>query len=54
MKLCGEGTLDAEQRAESLRFVMDLGVVDAMVVGFETPGQVDTMLAGVREKLVAG
>jgi len=51
MKLCGEGTLDAEQRQETLRYVMELGVVDAMIVGFETTEQVDAMLAGVRENL---
>jgi hypothetical protein len=51
MKLCGEGTFDEQQRKESLRFVMDLGVVDVMIVGFEKPEEVDAMLEGVRANL---
>jgi aryl-alcohol dehydrogenase-like predicted oxidoreductase len=51
MKLCGEGTLDAEQRHESLRYVMSERLVDVMIVGFESIEQVDAMLAGVRENL---
>jgi predicted aldo/keto reductase-like oxidoreductase len=42
MKILGEGTFKTpEKRLESLRFVLGLGCVDAMVVGFESPEQID-------------
>jgi len=53
MKLIGEGSFDEEKRKESLKFAMDLGVVDCMTVGFEAPEQVDDFIARVRGELVA-
>jgi aryl-alcohol dehydrogenase-like predicted oxidoreductase len=53
MKLIGEGTFDARQRRQALRFVMDLGCVDCLTVGFEQPGHIDEFLANVRERLTA-
>ena len=53
MKLCGEGTFDARQRAANLRFVMGLDCIDAMVVGFEKPEYIDEFQAGVRTQLAA-
>jgi len=42
MKILAEGTLKApEQQLNSLRFVLGLGAVDAMVIGFESPQQID-------------
>ena len=51
MKLIGEGTFDAAQRREAVKFVMDLGIVDAMIVGFEKPGEVDEFEANVTQVL---
>jgi len=53
MKLIGEGTFNLQQRKEALKFVMNLGCVDSMTVGFEKPEQVDEFLANVRQRLVA-
>jgi predicted aldo/keto reductase-like oxidoreductase len=42
MKILGEGTFRTpEERLASLRFVLGLGCVDAFVIGFETPEQID-------------
>jgi predicted aldo/keto reductase-like oxidoreductase len=42
MKILGEGTFKSrEQRLASLRFVLGLGCVDAFVIGFEKPEQID-------------
>lgn len=43
IKILGEGTI-AEKREESLRFVLGLDCVDAIVIGFEGPDQVDDIL----------
>ncbi len=42
MKLIGEGTFrnDSEKIDESLRFVLGLGCVDAVIVGFEKPEEI--------------
>lgn len=53
MKLIGEGTFDLDQRGETLKFVMDLGCVDCMTVGFEKAEQIDTFLASVEGRLAA-
>lgn len=37
------------QRQASIRYVLDLDCVDAMVVGFETVGQLDDFAAKVRK-----
>jgi predicted aldo/keto reductase-like oxidoreductase len=42
MKILGEGRFKTdEQQLRSLRFVLGLGCVDAMVIGFEKPEQID-------------
>ncbi|HYW79547.1 MAG TPA: aldo/keto reductase [Thermoguttaceae bacterium] len=53
MKLIGEGSFNAEQRAKTLDFVMGLGCIDAMTVGFEDTGQVDEFKTAVARHLVA-
>ena len=53
MKVNGEGTFDARQRAANLRFVMGLDCVDAMVIGFEKTEHIDQFQAGMRECLAA-
>ncbi len=50
MKLNGEGTLDARQREATFRFASGLDCVDAMIVGFEKPAEIDEFLAVVRPK----
>ncbi len=45
MKILGEGRFKtAEQQLSSLRFVLGLGCVDAFVIGFETPEQIDQIM----------
>ena len=51
MKLIGEGKFDADQRRETLAFVMDLGYVDCMTIGFEKPEEIDEFLAAVHNQL---
>ena len=53
MKVCGEGTFDARQRAANLRYLLGLDCVDAMVIGFEKPEHIAEFRAGVREQLAA-
>jgi aryl-alcohol dehydrogenase-like predicted oxidoreductase len=48
MKIFGEGRINtAERKDASLRFVLGLGTVDAFIIGFESPEQVDDALARV-------
>ena len=48
MKILAEGTLKTpEQQLNSLRFVLGLGCVDAMVIGFESTEQIDQMMSRV-------
>lgn len=51
MKLIGEGDFrnSGEKRDESIRYVLSLGCVDAMVVGFEKTEEVDDFAARVRK-----
>ncbi len=53
MKLVGNGKLrdDSKKIDNSLRFVMGLGTVDSMIIGFEVPEQVDNYLARVEKVL---
>jgi hypothetical protein len=45
MKILGEGTFKTpEQQTASLKFVLGLGCVDAFVIGFESPEQIDQIL----------
>lgn len=42
MKLCGEGRFTTfEDRDKAMRFAMNLGVVDAVTIGFTAPWQID-------------
>lgn len=43
IKILGEGKI-ADKREESLRFVLGLDCVDAVVIGFESPDQVDEII----------
>ncbi len=56
MKLIGEGTFrnSDEQRDKSVQYVLGLGCVDAMVVGFEKVEEIDDFAARVRRVPVAG
>jgi predicted aldo/keto reductase-like oxidoreductase len=48
MKILGEGTFKTEEeQVRSLRYVLGLGCVDAMVIGFEKPEQIDQILRRV-------
>jgi aryl-alcohol dehydrogenase-like predicted oxidoreductase len=51
MKIIGEGDFrnSDEQRDKSIAFVLKLGCVDAMVVGCESPAEVDDLAARVRK-----
>jgi aryl-alcohol dehydrogenase-like predicted oxidoreductase len=51
MKLIGEGAFrnSDEQRDNSVRYVLGLGCVDAMVVGFEKVEEIDDFAARVRK-----
>jgi hypothetical protein len=52
MKILGEGTFKTEeQQLESLRFVLGLGCVDCMVIGFEKPEQIDEIMRRVETAL---
>ncbi len=55
MKLVGEGQFrdSDEKRDESVRYVLGLGCVDAMVVGFEKVEEIDDFAARVRKVPVA-
>lgn len=54
MKILGEGTFKTpEQQLESLRFVLGLGCVDAFVIGFESPDQIDQIVSRV-ETVIKG
>lgn len=53
MKLVGDGKLrdDSEKIDQALRFVLGLGSVDMMIVGFETEAQIDNYLDRMEEAL---
>jgi len=53
MKLIGDGQLrnDSKKIDNALRFVLGLGSVDMMIVGFETPDQIDNYIARVEKAL---
>ena len=55
MKLIGAGKLsnDSEKMDNSLRFVLGLGSVDMMVIGFQNPDQIDNYLGRVEKALLA-
>lgn len=48
MKILGEGMFKTpEQQLASIKFVLGLGCVDAFVIGFESPAQIDQILGHV-------
>jgi predicted aldo/keto reductase-like oxidoreductase len=54
MKILAEGQLKTEEeQLHSLRFVLGLGCVDAMVIGFESTQQIDQILERVEKVLRA-
>jgi predicted aldo/keto reductase-like oxidoreductase len=54
MKILGEGRFKTpEQQRESLKFVLGLGCVDAFVIGFESPKQIDEICGLLGEVLNA-
>jgi 1-deoxyxylulose-5-phosphate synthase len=55
MKILGEGTFKTrEEQLRSLRFVLGLGCVDAMVIGFEKPEQIDQITGMIENVLAEG
>jgi myo-inositol catabolism protein IolS len=56
MKLIGAGKFrdDPDKIDESLKYVLGLGTVDTVIIGFESPEQIDDYLARVRGTLLAG
>jgi len=54
MKLVGDGKLrnDSQKIDDSLRFVLGLGCVDMMIVGFEETEQIDNYISRVEKSLV--
>lgn len=44
MKIFGEGQL-VDRREECVKFAQELGLLDTMTIGFESPAQIDDMLA---------
>jgi aryl-alcohol dehydrogenase-like predicted oxidoreductase len=55
MKIIGEGKLSEhdDKREESVSFVLGLGCVDAMIVGFQHPWEIDDFKARVKRTLLA-
>jgi aryl-alcohol dehydrogenase-like predicted oxidoreductase len=52
MKILGEGRITTPERKDaSLRFVLGLGSVDAFIIGFESPEQVDDILKRTEDAL---
>ncbi|MGH9658857.1 MAG: aldo/keto reductase [Bryobacteraceae bacterium] len=51
MKLIGEGAFDAEQREKALKFVMGLGVVDAVTIGFKSTAEIDEAIGRMNRVL---
>jgi aryl-alcohol dehydrogenase-like predicted oxidoreductase len=50
MKLVGEGRFKTpEQRAASLKFVMNLGTVDAVTIGYKSTAEIDEAIERIQE-----
>jgi len=51
MKIIGEGTFgnSPERRDKSIKYALESGCMDAMVVGFEKVGEIDDFAARVRK-----
>lgn len=52
MKILGEGKI-ADRREESLKYVLGLDCVDAIVIGFESPEQIDDIISMGNRTLAA-
>jgi len=52
MKILGEGKI-ADRREESLNYVLGLDCVDAIVIGFESPAQIDEIIGMGNRALAA-
>jgi aryl-alcohol dehydrogenase-like predicted oxidoreductase len=55
MKLVGNGNFknDSEKVDSSIRYVLGLGTVDMIIVGFELPEQIDNYIGRVKNALIA-
>ena len=54
MKVLGEGRINTPERKDaSLRFVLGLGTVDAFIIGFESPDQVDDLLKRTEDAIAS-
>lgn len=53
MKIVGEGRFNAQQLAESIRYVLGTGLVDTLIAGFESTEQVDQFKSLVAATLAA-
>jgi len=54
MKLIGEGRFSTlEQRDASLKFVMNLGTVDAITIGYKSPAEIDEAIERINRHLNA-
>ncbi len=54
MKLIGNGEFTgAERREASIRYVVNLGCVDAMTIGYKTPAEIDEAIARINHSLNA-
>ncbi|MCP4261865.1 MAG: aldo/keto reductase [Planctomycetes bacterium] len=52
MKIIGNGDFtDAKDREESIRFTMQSGMVDAVVIGFKSPAEVDEAIERINSAL---
>jgi predicted aldo/keto reductase-like oxidoreductase len=55
MKLIGNGRFrnDSDKIDESLKYVLGLGTVDMIIVGFELPEQIDNYIGRVKNALIS-
>lgn len=54
MKMCGNGEfVQAEDREKALRYAMTCGFVDAVVVGFKSPAEIDEAISRINRALNA-
>jgi hypothetical protein len=52
MKIMGEGAFKSpEQRDASIRYVMKLGTVDAVTIGFKSPAEIDEAIKRINTHL---
>ena len=54
MKILAEGRFkEADRKDASLRYVLNLGTVDAFIIGFETIAQIDDLLDRTEQAIAA-